>query len=168
MSGGSLVAPRVPAGKYTVRITKGSEVFEKEFDVIYDRNSPFTAAERNEQQRVTNELFNFTQDLAYLVYQIDTWDSALEEYIKAIPKLGNHFAAAAKGLDNSREQCVVTTGDNYVGAAEPRLREKLGDIYSNIASYYGAPSPSQMETIQVLREQFKAQQVAYAALQSGD
>jgi hypothetical protein len=63
---------------------------------------------------------------------------------------------------------VITTGDNYVGAAEPRLREKLGDIYSNVAGYYGAPSPSQMETIQVLHEQFKTQQTAYAKLQSGD
>ncbi len=168
MSGGSMVAPRVPAGKYTVRITKGSEVFEKEFEVIYDRYSPFTAAERAEQQRVTNELFNFNQDLAYLVYQIDTWDNALEEYMKSNPKLGKHYAAAAKELDNIREQLVITTGDNYVGAAEPRLREKLGDIYSNVAGYYGAPSPSQMETIQVLHEQFKTQQTAYAKLQSGD
>jgi photosystem II stability/assembly factor-like uncharacterized protein len=168
LSGGALFAPRVAAGTYTVRINKGSEVFEKQIEVIYDPTSPITLSERTEQQRVTNELFQFTEDIAYLVYQIDTWDSALELYQKSNPKASKHAVSAAQKMDRMRDVLVVTTGDNYVGASEPRLREKLGDIYSNIGSYYGAPSPSQMETIQVLRDQFKQQQTAFNLVQENE
>ena len=49
---------------------------------------------------------------------------------------------------------MVTKGDNYVGAGEPQLREKLGEIYSTIGSYYGAPSSSQLENIAMLKNRF--------------
>ena len=49
---------------------------------------------------------------------------------------------------------MVTKGDNYVGAGEPQLREKLGQIYSTIGSYYGAPTSSQLENITMLKNSF--------------
>jgi hypothetical protein len=49
---------------------------------------------------------------------------------------------------------VVTTGDNYVGAAEPKLREKLADLYATIATYSGPPSSSQLETVDLLRSDY--------------
>ena len=36
------VPPRVKAGKYVVKITKGTEVFEQEIEVTYDPKSPFS------------------------------------------------------------------------------------------------------------------------------
>ena len=38
-----------------------------------------------------------------------------------------------------KAKMVATTGDNYVGAAEKQLREKFGELYSNIASNFTAP-----------------------------
>jgi hypothetical protein len=72
------------------------------------------------------------------------------------------------GLDAIREVCVVTKGDNYVGTGEPRLREKLGDIYSTIGGYYGAPSSSQLENVAALRATYAAQQAAFEKLKNGD
>jgi hypothetical protein len=135
---------------------------------VYDPQSPFTLKERETQQQVTLDLFNFTEDLAYLVYQIDTWDAALEEHIKGQSKPAKYAVSLNNGLDAIREVCVVTKGDNYVGTGEPRLREKLGDIYSTIGSYYGAPSSSQLENITALKTEYTKQIAAFDKLKNGD
>ena len=61
-----------------------------------------------------------------------------------------------KELDALRNELVITKGDNYVGAGEPKLREKLGDVYINIVGYYGAPSSTQLENMAMLKKQFEA------------
>jgi hypothetical protein len=168
MDGGSLFAPRVKAGTYTVKLTKGNETFETKITTIYDPQSPFSLKEREAQQQVTRDLFNFTEDLAYLVYQIDTWDAALEEHSKAQAKPAKYLTSLNAALDAIREVCVITKGDNYVGSAEPRLREKLGDIYSTIGGYYGAPSSSQLENIATLKTEYNKQLSAFEKIKSGD
>jgi hypothetical protein len=168
LAGGALFAPRVKAGTYTVKLTKGTETFETKITTIYDPQSPFTLKERESQQQVTLDLFNFTEDLAYLVYQLDTWDAAIEEYTKGQSKPAKYLVSLNTGIDAIREVCVVTKGDNYVGAGEPQLREKLGDIYSTIGSYYGAPSSSQLENIAALKAEYNKQLAAFEKLKGSD
>jgi hypothetical protein len=150
------VTPRVKAGKYTVKITKGTDVFEQEIEVQYDPNSPFSLAERTKQQEAVKQLFDFTQELAYLVYQIDEWDKAVDKFLQQNSAPNKSITELNQSLDALRDELVITKGDNYVGAGEPKLREKLGDIYSNIVGYYGAPSSTQLENVDMLRKQFEA------------
>jgi hypothetical protein len=168
LAGGALFAPRVKAGTYTVKLTKGTETFETKITTIYDPQSPFTLKERETQQQVTLDLFNLTEDLAYLVYQIDTWDAAVEVHTKGQSKPAKNLVSLNTSLDAIREVCVVTKGDNYVGAGEPQLREKLGDIYSTIGSYYGAPSSSQLENIAALKAEYNKQLAAFEKLKASD
>ena len=154
IAGAAMFAPRVKAGKYKVRITKGNDVFEKEIEVQYDPKSPFTLDERIAQQKVTQQLFDFTQNLAYLVFQIDSWDATIDQFNAKNSAPHKSVQTLNKELDELRDKLVVTKGDNYVGAGEPKLREKLGDIYSSIGSYFGAPSSTQLENIQMLKSQF--------------
>jgi hypothetical protein len=153
-AGGAMFAPRVKAGKYKVKITKGADVFEKEIEVQYDPKSPFTLEERTAQQKTTVELYNFNQELAYFVYELDQWDASVKGFLNENSAPNKVAQALSKELDNLRDKMVITKGDNYVGAGEPRLREKLGDIYSTIGSYYGAPSSTQLENIAMLRNTF--------------
>ncbi len=153
-AGGAMFAPRVKAGKYKVKIAKGSDVFEKEIEVQYDPKSPFTLEERTAQQKTTLELYNFNQELAYFVYELDQWDASVKSFLNENSAPNKAAQALSKELDNLRDKMVITKGDNYVGAGEPRLREKLGDIYSTIGSYYGAPSSTQLENIAMLRNTF--------------
>jgi len=153
-AGGAMFAPRVKAGKYKVKITKGSDVFEKEIEVQYDPKSPFTLEERTAQQKTTLELYNFNQELAYFVYELDQWDASVKSFLNENSSPNKAAQALSKELDNLRDKMVITKGDNYVGAGEPRLREKLGDIYSTIGSYFGAPSSTQLENIAMLRTTF--------------
>ncbi|MFN8699884.1 MAG: WD40/YVTN/BNR-like repeat-containing protein [Flavobacteriales bacterium] len=167
-SGAAMMSPTAKAGLYKVRITKGSEVFEKQIEVKYDPNSMITQAERDQQHKATMELFDFIEDLAYLVYQVDAWDKKVEEHASSQPKPSKNTQALAAALDGLREKLVVTSGDNYVGAGEPRLREKLNDIYMVIGGYPGAPSSSQLETVQALKKEFQDHQKTWASLQSGE
>jgi photosystem II stability/assembly factor-like uncharacterized protein len=158
----------VAAGKYKVKITKGNEVFEKEIEVQYDPKSSFTLAERSEQQKVTKDLFNMIQDLAYLVYQIDQWDEKVEAFQKKNSAPNKTVQKLGQELDDLRKKCVVTTGDNYVGTAEPELKEKLNDIYGTISSYYGAPSSSQMESIASLKKQLITAKSDFEKMKTGN
>lgn len=168
LAGGALFAPRVKAGTYTVRMVKGNETFETKITTQYDPQSPFTLKEREAQQQLTQELFDFTQDLAYLVHQLDAWDVAIEAHVNTQSKPAKYLVQLNTSIDAIRDECVVTKGDNYVGTGEPRLREKLGDIYSTIGGYYGAPSSSQLENVAALRDTYTAQQAAFEKLTSGE
>ena len=165
-AGAAMFAPRVKAGKYKVKITKGSEVFEKEIEVQYDPKSPFSLDERTAQQKVTKELFDFTQDLAYFVYSVDQWDASVKDFLSKNSAPNKVAQALSKEIDDLRDKLVITKGDNYVGAGEPKLREQLGDIYSTIGSYYGAPSSTQMENIQMLLTTFNQAKQQFEKMKS--
>ena len=49
---------------------------------------------------------------------------------------------------------VVTTGDGYVGTADPQLREKLGELYATVAGNFTAPSASQMDNMESVKISF--------------
>jgi photosystem II stability/assembly factor-like uncharacterized protein len=159
-------APTVKAGTYKLRINKGNEVFEKEIVVQYDPNSTFTLAERTAQQQVTKELFDMIQDLAYFVYQIDLWDATVDSYQQKNSAPNKTVSKLGQELDALRNKLVVTTGDNYVGAADPQLKEKLNDIYGTIASYYGAPSSTQLENIATLKKSLADAKAEYEKIKT--
>lgn len=166
--GFSLVgAPTVKAGKYRLKITKGSEVFEQEIEVQYDKDSPFTANDRMAQQKITKELFDMIEDLAYLVYVIDQWDAKVVEFNSKLKSPNKTATAFSLELGALRNKLVVTTGDNYVGTAEDQLREKLNDIYGTISSYFGAPSSSQLENIASLKKDLTKAKNEFELTKSG-
>jgi hypothetical protein len=145
--------PSVIAGKYLVKISKGNEVFEKQIEVIYDSTSLFSLDDRKKQQQTTQEVYNMIQDLAYLVYQIDQWDAKALEFKAKNTKSNKTVEAITKELTAMRNTLVVTTGDNYVGAAEDELREKFNEIFSTVSSYFGAPSVSELANISALENE---------------
>ena len=146
---GGMTAPRVKAGKYNVVIKKGKDTYETEVEVIYTPNSVFTLAERDHQFKTTMNLYKMIEDLAYMVYEVDEMVKYTEanNANKSLKKSGTVLASKLTVL---KKTLVITTGDNYVGAAEDQLREDLGDIYSTVAGYYGKPSDSQMKNVHLV------------------
>jgi hypothetical protein len=106
--------------------------------------------------------------LAFVVYQIDQWDEKVEEFKKKNSTPNKTVDKLAIELDALRDKLVVTKGDNYVGAGEPQLKEKLNDIYETIASYYGAPSTTQLENIASLRKQFESAKTEFEKIKTGN
>ena len=150
---GGFTAPRVPAGTYKVVMNKGKKVFEKEFEVIYDDNSPISLADRQQQQQMTDKLYDMSEHLAYKVYQVDEMVTFAES-LTDNASLNDKAETVSSKLTALKETLVITTGDNYVGTVDPELREKLATIYSKIAGSFNAPSTSELATVSAVTQRY--------------
>ncbi|MGD1945911.1 MAG: hypothetical protein ACFB0A_06560 [Croceivirga sp.] len=142
---GGFTSPQVPAGTYKAIIKKGKETFEHSFNLIYDTKSLLTEEDRESKNATTMQLYDMTQELAFLVYELDE--------IIADAKAKGDKKTVGK-LNDLKETLVITTGDNYVGSAEPQLRERMADLYSKVASSYDKPSTAEMNNLKVIVSRF--------------
>lgn len=152
---GGFTAPQVPAGTYKAVIQKGKDTYEHTFELEYDTRSGLTDAQRVKKHGTTMELYDMTQELAYLVYEVDAYTAQAEK--------ANDRRELEK-LQQLKETLVITTGDNYVGSAEPQLREKMADLYSKVASSYDEPSAADMENLALIRKRFEKAQSDFEAI----
>lgn len=151
---GGFTSPRVPAGQYKVLMTKGKKTFESEITLINDPKSLLTQTERGNLQNTTMQLYDMSQELAYLVYQIDEYVASAQALKKADAKAGKTVNPVMEELTALKESLVVTTGDNYVDSAEPQLRGKVADLYSKVAGGFSAPSASELDNLKLLDDKF--------------
>lgn len=147
-------APQVTAGQYKAVITKGKKVYEHVFTVENDPKIGLSEKQYALKHATTMKVYDMTQDLAYMVYQLDAYHDSLMVSNK---KLANQFNELKKTL-------VVTTGDNYVGAAEPQLREKMADLYSKVASSYDVPSQAELDNLAAIEKRFETAKNSFEKL----
>tara|TARA_B110000090_G_scaffold2681_1_gene2681 strand:- start:365 stop:1372 length:1008 start_codon:yes stop_codon:yes gene_type:complete len=166
LSFGGFTSPRVTAGNYKIVLTKGKNTYEQIIEVNYDENSITSLAERKEQEALTETLFNMVEDLAYMVYEINGAMDKAKEVIKEDPKGKKKAQQAYNALSTLLKELVVTTGDNYVASATPELREKMGDLYSNIASTYDKVSGSNRDNFELIAEEFDTAKSKYQEIQN--
>ena len=155
LSFSGFTSPRVPAGKYKIVLTKGKKTYEHIIELIYDDKSITTLSERKKQEEMTMILFNMVEDLAYIVYDIKGTISKAQEVIDNHPKGKKTAQKAFKALNSLLEDLVITTGDNYVASAEPELREKMGNLYSSVATSYDRVSGAQKQNFELVSENFE-------------
>ncbi|MEM9051028.1 MAG: hypothetical protein AAGC47_03150 [Bacteroidota bacterium] len=142
---GGFTAPQVPAGQYKAVITKGKATYEHVFTVENDPKIGLTEEQYALKHSTTMKVYDMTEELAYMVYQLDTYHDSL--------MVSNKKMAAE--LNELKKTLVVTTGDNYVGAAEPQLREKMADLYSKLAGSYDVPSKAEMDNLAAIETRFE-------------
>jgi len=161
---GGLTSPRMPAGTYNVVMTKGKNTYNTTVELINDPNSSITEAERKEHYEAVVKLYDMSEQLAYMVYQIDEVIAKAEE----VKSNGGSKAADAvmNDLNELKETLVVTTGDNYVASAEPQLRGKLATLYAKIAGGFQAPSSSELDNLKLLEERFEKARNDFSYIQS--
>ena len=153
LSFGGFTSPTVPAGKYKVVIKKGRDTFEKIIDVTYKNNAGLNEDDRKFQHETVMKLFNMTEELAYMVYVID--ELILNE---------NTNESTISELNELKKSLVITTGDNYVGAAKKQLREKMSDLYSKVASSYDKPSANELENLALIENEMKSANKRYSKI----
>ena len=150
LSFGGFTSPTVPAGEYKVVIKKGRDTFEKTINVTYKNNAGLNQEDRKFQHETVMKLFDMTEELAYMVYTIDEIISN-----KNIDK------QISLKLNELKKSLVITTGDNYVGAAKKQLREKMSDLYSKVASSYDKPSANELENLVLIENEMKSANKRY-------
>lgn len=155
-------APTAPAGEYKVVLTKGKESFETAIKLVNDPDSTLSKRERRKLQNTTMKLYDMTQDLAYLVYQID-------QYLKVSEKSESEdVKAIATKLFELKETLVITTGDNYVGSADPQLREKIADLYSKVVQGFVPPSKSELQNLSLLEGMLNDAKMTFSSMQDAE
>jgi hypothetical protein len=158
---GGFASPRVPAGKYKVVLTKGNETYTHEIEVKYDDKSITTLEQRKEQEALTKKLYNMVEDLAYMVYEITETQAKASEVIANNPKGKKDAQKLFDALENLRKDLVITTGDNYVASADPELREKMADLYSNVATNFNKVSGASQANFELIAEDFSKEKKRY-------
>jgi photosystem II stability/assembly factor-like uncharacterized protein len=158
LSFGGFTTPRLPAGTYTVRMVKGNDTYETKIELIADPNSLHTDADRKLQYETTMKLYNMTEQLAYMVDNVDAMSEGITDKMNKNPSLKKSLTPYLNQLSKLKETLVITKGDNYVGSAEPQLREKIASLYSEVAGYYGRPSNAQLSNLAVLEGKLKSSQ----------
>ena len=153
LSFGGFTSPTVPAGDYKVVIKKGRDTFEKVINVAYKNNAGLSDYDRKFQYETVMKLFNMTEELAYMVYVID----------ELISNENTDDQVRSK-LNELKKSLVITTGDNYVGAAKKQLREKMADLYSKVASSYDKPSANELDNLALIEEEMKSANKRYSKI----
>lgn len=161
---GGFTSPRMPAGDYNVVMTKGKDTYTTSVTLVNDPKSTITEAERKANQETVIKLYDMSEQLAYMVYQIDEIIAKAEE----VKEKGGSKAAndVIKDLNELKETLVVTTGDNYVASAEPQLRGKLATLYAKIAGSFEAPSESELDNLRLLEERFEKAKNDFSYIQT--
>ena len=54
---------------------------------------------------------------------------------------------------------VITSGDNYVGSAEPQLREKLTSLLSRVEGNPSAPTKTETENLTQLIKRYESTKI---------
>ncbi|MFN3840986.1 MAG: WD40/YVTN/BNR-like repeat-containing protein [Cyclobacteriaceae bacterium] len=151
---GGFTSMRVPAGTYKVVIQKGKETYTNNLVIEYDKRSDIPLADRKLQEETTRKLYRMSEELAYLVYELDENLKLAESLKTKAPSAAKTVTPFITELTKLKETLVVTKGDNYVGGAEPQLRERLAELYSKVAQSFYKPNTAELDNLEALENRF--------------
>ncbi len=149
---GAAIGPRVVPGVYTVRMTKGDQVYTTELNVILDPRATYAVEDRKAQFELVSRLGDLLNHMSWGVDAIiSVRDQSLASAAKLpandpVRKQAERFAADA---DQIRVKIVATKEGGMI-TGEERLREFLGTLYGDVNQYDGRPTDSQVARTDVL------------------
>src|SRR5688572_2690990 len=148
----SFFGPRVPAGAYTVKLTKGSQTLASQVQLVPDPRSTHTAEDRKLQYDTVMKLHGMMERLTYLVDATLGARDALKQRAEALPqndKLRKQLESLAGELTKLHATLAATSEGGWL-SGEEQLREKLGYLYGGVNGYEGRPTRSQLDQMGVL------------------
>ena len=163
------VGPRAAAGTYTAKLTKNKDVFTTTFTLVADTRSTHTAADRAEQVKLVNRLYDRLGDLTYTVEGVQAVRDSARARAKSLGKdaLATKLNAFADKLETFRGTIVAAReGGRLTG--EERLREQLGDLYGKVNGYDGRPTNGQIGLADVLDSELKKGETDFDAMLAKD
>jgi photosystem II stability/assembly factor-like uncharacterized protein len=148
--------PMVPEGIYTVKLIKGNKTFTGKIEVKPDPATKHSAEDRGIRHTAIMKLYNMQEHLAYLADAIaDARDQALEIEKTKSKKLGKSLLKSVKNFAKKLDKIHKSLVQGKGLFSEPKLREKVIDLYSSISGYAGRPTDSQLTYIETLEEKIK-------------
>jgi photosystem II stability/assembly factor-like uncharacterized protein len=147
--------PRVVPGTYTVRMTRGKEMYETKLDIGLDRRAPYTVADRQAQFDAVMRVHAMFGQMTELTERIQFARMSANGLAAKLPEkdaLRGMLADFSARADAIRKQIVATKEGGAI-TGEERLREHTDTLYGAIMSYEGRPADYQLERIGVLQRE---------------
>lgn len=162
--GGALFGPTQPPGEYTVKIIKGNDTYEGKISIAFDPQLPYSDADKDLQLKTLRRGYKMLEDLAFLDARITGVQKKIDEYIEEGLK-----ASTVKKLELFRGQLedihtslVATRMGGITG--EEKLREEIANVYGAVMGYYGRPTQSQIDRLEVLQADLEKKQAEATSL----
>jgi len=162
--------PRVPPGTYTVRLTKGKDVFETKLDVGLDRRATYSVADHQAQYDAAlrvRDLFNNMSDLVFKLNAVRAQASGAAAKLGEGDALRKQLNAINDKADAIRKEIVATKEGGAI-TGEERLREHTDQLYGAITSYDGKPADYQLARIDALTREYNDINGEFAELEKND
>jgi len=163
---GSLVAPMVLPGNYTVKLKVGDKEYAQQVRLVHDSaNRQFSVQDRQMQYATAMRLYHFHEDLAGTVDHINDDQKILSEYNAKVKnakarKLLEEYNASLEQLRGT----LLATKQKSIFADEKRLREHISEVYVAVCTQEAPPSNLQVQQVSVLAQEVQKADQAYAAL----
>jgi photosystem II stability/assembly factor-like uncharacterized protein len=150
--------PRVLPGTYTVRLTKGTQVYETRLEVGLDRRADYSLTDRRAQfdaaMRV-HALFGRMTDLTDRIVHVGSAAKAAAGGLDAKDALRGDLESLAVEVAAVRKRIVATKEGGAV-TGEERLREFTDQLYSALLGYEGRPAQTLLDRTVVLEDELQA------------
>ncbi|MBL7997569.1 MAG: glycosyl hydrolase [Candidatus Kapabacteria bacterium] len=147
-SGGGGFGPTVLAGEYVVKITKDDKTYTGKVVIDYDKRSIHTREARKANFDAMMRCYALIERTAYAVEQLTSVRDTLTARIPNIasPEIKAKTESLVTKFD-SLHKTIVAKKSTLFADTEPQLREKLADIYGDIAGFAGMPSADQLRRV---------------------
>ena len=149
---GAATGPRVPPGSYTVKMTKGDNVYTAKLKMVLDPRATYNEQDRREQFDLTMKLYKMLGRMSFAVdSMVNLRDTAAARAAKlpANDAVRNSVQQLSQQVDALRSKIVATKEGGAI-TGEERIREYLTSVYGDVNNYDGKPTNSQAERTDAL------------------
>jgi photosystem II stability/assembly factor-like uncharacterized protein len=137
--------PRVLPGTYSVRLTKGDQVYTEQVNVLLDPRAKFSVEERKAQFDLAMKVYKLIEHMTWSVEAIEGVRNAANERAGKLPPkdaLRSQLQQLAGRCEDLRSKIVATKEGGMI-TGEERIREHLGQLYGSVNNYEGRPTDYQ-------------------------
>ena len=137
--------PRVLPGTYTVKLTKGDNVYTEPLNVTLDPRAKFSLEDRKAQFDLAMKVYRTIEHMTFAVDAIEGVRNAANARASKLTDkdpLKKRLQDLAAKCDDLRSKIVATKEGGMI-TGEERIRELLGQLYGEINGYEGRPTDYQ-------------------------
>ena len=132
-------------GAYTVKMTKGDNVYTEQLNVVLDPRAKFSLEDRKAQFDLTMKIYRTIEHMTFAVDAIEGVRNAANARAAKLPEkdpLRKQLQDLAAKCDELRSKIVATKEGGMI-TGEERIRELLGQLYGSVNGYEGRPAEYQ-------------------------
>ncbi len=137
--------PRLLPGTYTVKMTKGDQVYTEPLKVVLDPRAKFSLEDRKAQFDLSMKLYHLLEHMTYSVAAIEGVRNGATDRAAKLPEkdsLRKQLQQLAEECGNLRSRIVATKEGGMI-TGEERIREHVGQLYGAVNGYEGRPTAYQ-------------------------